>query len=240
MIRIIFIFLLGITQSLNGQNIIDKYGAITRSDTLKKNIYLCFTGHEFSDGFEHVLRELQKHKVTASFFLTGYFVENYENLVKDIQNGGHFIGAHSDKHLLYNDWSKRDSLLHSSDKIKADISHNLQKLKYLGIHPKYFMPPYEWYNQRVVEIALELNQYTVNFSPGTRSNADYTTPDMSNYRSSNDILASIYDYEELHGMNGFHLLIHPGTSPLRKDKFYLRLNELITRLKEKDYIFLKF
>lgn len=240
MIRILFIFLLVITQSLNAQNIIDKYGAITRSDTLKKSVYLCFTGHDFNDGFEHVLSVLRKNEVKASFFLTGDFIQNYGQLVKDIENDGHFIGAHSDKHLLYNDWSKRDSLLHSSDKIRADISDNLQKLKYLGIHPKYFMPPYEWYNQKVVEIALELNQYTVNFSPGTRSNADYTTPDMLNYRSSNDILDSIYDYEELHGMNGFHLLIHPGTSPLRKDKFYLRLDELITYLKEKDYIFLKF
>ncbi len=240
MIRILFIFLLVITQSLNAQNTIDKYGAITRSDTLKKSIYLCFTGHDFSDGFEYVLRELKKHNVKASFFLTGDFIQNHGQLVKDIAKDGHFIGAHSDKHLQYNDWSKRDSLLHSSDIIKADISNNLQKLIKMDIHPKYFMPPYEWYNQKVVEIALELNQYTVNFSPGTRSNADYTTPDMSNYRSSNDILASIYDYEELYGMNGFHLLIHPGTSPLRKDKFYLRLDELITKLKKKDYKFLKF
>ena len=240
MIRILFIFLFVINQSLNAQNIIDKYGAITRSDTLNKSIYLCFTGNDFNDGFEHVMHVLKKHEVAASFFLTGDFIQNNGQLVKDIAEEGHFIGAHSDKHLLYCDWSKRDSLLHPTDKIKADIFHNLQKLKDLGIRPKYFMPPYEWYNQKVVEIALELNQQTVNFSPGTRSNADFTTPDMSNYISSVDILASIYDYEKLYGMNGFHLLIHPGTSPLRKDKLYLRLDELIDKLKEKDYQFLKF
>jgi peptidoglycan/xylan/chitin deacetylase (PgdA/CDA1 family) len=240
MIKILYIFLLLFTQLLNAQSIIDKYGAITRSDTLKRNIYLCFTGHDFNDGFEHVLSVLRKNEVKASFFLTGDFVQNHGQLVKDIAKGGHFIGAHSDKHILYCDWSRRDSLLYSSDKIKADILHNLQKLKNMDIHPEYFMPPYEWYNQKVVEIAYELNQQAVNFSSGTRSNADYTTPDMSNYRSSNDILASIYDYEELYGMNGFHLLIHPGTSPLRKDKFYFCLDELITKLKEKDYKFLKF
>ena len=238
--RILFFFLFVITQSFNAQNTIDKYGAITRSDTLNKSIYLCFTGHDFNDGFEHVMRVLKKHEVAASFFLTGDFIQNNGQLVKDIAVEGHFIGAHSDKHLLYCDWSKRDSLLHPADKIKADVFHNLQKLKDLGIRPKYFMPPYEWYNQKVVEIALELNQQTVNFSPGTRSNADFTTPDMSNYISSVDILASIYDYEKLHGMNGFHLLIHPGTSPLREDKLYLRLDELIDKLKEKDYQFLKF
>jgi len=240
MIRILFIFLFVITQSLCAQKIIDKYGAITRSDTLKKNIYLCFTGHDFNDGFEHVMSVLKKHEVAASFFLTGDFIRDNEELVKSISEEEHFIGAHSDKHLLYCDWSKRDRLLQPYDKIKADILLNLQKLNEKGIYPQYFMPPYEWYNQKVVEIALELNQQTINFSNGTRSNADYTTPDMANYLSSGDILASIFDFEELHGMNGFHLLIHPGTSPLRKDKFYLRLDELIDKLKERGYQFLRF
>lgn len=87
---------------------------------------------------------------------------------------------------------------------------------------------------------MALNQVTINFSPGTRSNADYTTPDMSNYVSSSSILASIRQYENRNGLNGFHLLIHPGTSPLRVDKFYLHLNELIGELKEKGYRFWRF
>ena len=102
------------------------------------------------------------------------------------------------------------------------------------------MPPYEWYNQKVVEIASQLGQITVNFSHGTRSNADYTTPDMDNYMSSDAILESIYRYQLSNSMNGFHLLIHPGTSPKRKDKFYLQLDKLITKLKKKGYQFSKF
>jgi peptidoglycan/xylan/chitin deacetylase (PgdA/CDA1 family) len=131
-------------------------------------------------------------------------------------------------------------LLHPADEIKADILHNLQALENLDISPKYFMPPYEWYNQKVVDLAAELNQVTVNFSPGTLSNADYTTPGLTNYISSEDILKSIFEYEELNGMNGFHLLIHPGTSPLRKDKLYFHLDEIITQLKEKGYGFERF
>jgi len=99
------------------------------------------------------------------------------------------------------------------------------------------MPPYEWYNKKVVHIASQLDQITVNFSSGTRSNADYTTPDMPNYISSNDILESIYSYLSLNSMNGFHLLIHPGTSPRRKDKFYLHLDQLISKLKKEGYQF---
>lgn len=236
----LFLILFLVMQGLYAQNTIDKYGAMIRSDSLTKGLYLCFTGHDFKEGFGYVLDELKEQEVKASFFLTGYFIEQNEDLVKQIQQDGHFIGAHSDEHLLYNDWSKRDSLLHSADRIKADISNNLQKLEKFDLHPTFFMPPYEWYNQKVVEIALELNQNTVNFSPGTLSNADYTSPDMPNYRSTEIIFNSIIDYEQQHGMNGFHLLIHPGTSSLRKDKFYLRLGELIDHLKEKKYSFLRF
>lgn len=215
-------------------------GAIVRSDTLKNNIYLCFTGHDYVEGFEYVMNVLNKQKVKGSFFLTGDFVRSNKDLVKTIAKNGHFVGAHSDKHLLYCDWTKRDSLLHSENRIKEDILQNLNALKKLEIHPKYFMPPYEWYNQKVVEIASQLNQITINFSSGTYSNADYTTPDMPNYIASNNILESINNYLELNSMNGFHLLIHPGTSPKRKDKFYFQLDELITKLKKKGYQFSKF
>lgn len=241
MSRIILLLLfVTITPLLGAQGLVDKYGAIIRSDILDKSVYLYFTGHDFYEGFDHVLRVLKDHKIAASFFLTGDFIRNHSALVKNIAKRGHFVGAHSDKHLLYCDWSERDSLLHEPDKIKADILHNLHALEDLGIRPKYFMPPYEWYNKEVVAIALELNQITVNFSPGTQSNADYTTPDMAKYKSSIEILESIYEYERLNGMNGFHLLIHPGTSTLREDKLYLHLDKLVTDLMEKDYQFLKF
>ena len=178
--------------------------------------------------------------IKASFFLTGDFIRNHTDLVKSIAKKGHYIGAHSDKHLLYCDWVKRDSLLHSPARIKKDIKQNLKELKALGLNAPYFMPPYEWYNQKVVDIANKLKQQCVNFSPGTRSNADYTTPDMPNYISSDEILASIYNYEQKHNFNGFHLLIHPGTNPKRTDKLYLHLADLITYLLEKEYTFARF
>ena len=146
-INLSFLFVL-ISISLYAQSIFDKEGAIIRSDTLKKNIYLCFTGHDHIEGFEYVLSALKKQKVKGSFFFTGDFVRNNEALAQGIAKNGHFVGAHSDKHLLYCDWTKRDSLLHSENRIKEDILQNLHALKKLGIRPKYFMPPYEWHNKK--------------------------------------------------------------------------------------------
>ncbi len=236
----IVIILLLFISVLKSQNTIDNHGAIIRSKTSEKTIFLCFTGHDFYEGFDHVLRVLESQKVNASFFLTGDFIRNHNKLSIRIMDAGHYIGAHSDKHLLYCDWTKRDSLLHSTEVVKADIRNNLCALEDLGIQPQYFMPPYEWYNSQVVEIAKVLGQITINFSPGTRSNADYTTPNMSNYISSADIIESIYAYEESNSLNGFHLLIHPGTSALRKDKLYMYLDDLMTELKRRGYQFERF
>ncbi len=236
---VVSILILGFFCSAKAQNMIDKEGALVRSDTLQKNIYLCFTGHDYYEGFDHVLKVLKNRKIKASFFFTGDFVRSHRYLVKSIINQGHYVGAHSDKHLLYCDWAKRDSLLYPTSVIKEDISNNLKELKDLGANALYFMPPYEWYNKKIVQIANELHLKTINYSSGTRSNADYTTPEMSNYVSSEAILESIYEYEKLKGMNGFHLLIHPGTNPLRKDKLYLHLDELLTYLMNKDYHFKK-
>jgi peptidoglycan/xylan/chitin deacetylase (PgdA/CDA1 family) len=235
-----YCWLILLPSGLFAQSKIDQHGAIIRSDTSQKKIYLCFTGHDFDDGFSHVLAVLDSQQVSASFFLTGDFVRSHRALVQEIAAAGHFVGAHSDKHLLYCDWRKRDSLLHSPAIIRKDIQDNLLELAELNIHPDYFMPPFEWHNQAVVEIAQSLGQLTVNFSPGTYSNADYTTPDLSNYLSSTSILERIYTYETQNSMNGFHLLIHPGVNPRRVDKLYLHLTDMILYFRERGYGFARF
>lgn len=237
---VILFCLSALTGVLQAQPVTDREGALIRSDTLEKVIYLCFTGHDASEGFAHVLGVLEAHHLKGSFFLTGDFVRSHTELVKKINQLGHFVGAHSDRHLLYCDWTKRDSLLQSPEIIRKDMADNLQELERLDIHPRYFMPPYEWYNATTVRIAKELGQLTVNYTPGTRSNADYTTPEMPNYLSSEAILEAIEACEQTRTLNGFHLLIHPGTSPLRSDKLYFHLDELISDLEKKGYRFDRF
>lgn len=220
-------------------------GAWIRSDTSSKTIYLCFTAHEFMEGLPFVMQTLQEQQIAASFFLTGDFVRTHPALTKQLYADGHYVGAHSDKHLLYCDWSRRDSLLVPLPAIRKDLTNNIRALQKTGIPKKesrFFMPPYEWYNKTISEDITQMGYYLVNFTPGTSSNADYTTPDMKNYLSSDSIMSRILRYEQTHrnGLNGFHLLIHVGTDPKRTDKFYHRLPELLKTLKEKGYQFDRF
>ncbi len=112
-----------------------------------------------------------------------------------------------------------------------------------GIRKKdapYFLPPFEWYNRQVTNWTTEEGLQLVNFTPGTRSAADYTWPEMgTRYVSSETILQSILEYErkDPNGLNGFLLLLHIGTDPRREDKFYYKLDELLTHLKDKGYQF---
>ncbi len=222
-------------------------GAIIRGKTTDKKIALVFTGDEFADGGKSIHSTLQKSNTKASFFFTGNFYRNtaFSPLIKSLKEDGNYLGAHSDKHLLYNDWKKRDSLLVSKEKFTADLNANYKAMAKFGIkknHSPYFLPPYEWYNQSIANWTNEMNLQLINFTPGTRSNADYTFPEMEkSYRSSDEIYQSIIDYSKKNteGLNGFMLLLHIGTDPKRTDKFYHKLPGLINYLKKEGYKFVK-
>ncbi|MBX2926018.1 MAG: glycoside hydrolase family 9 protein [Chitinophagaceae bacterium] len=218
------------------------HGAVIRGDSTQKKIALVFTGDEFADGGFYIADVLKKENIRASFFLTGNFYRNpaFKNMIRTLKANGHYLGPHSDKHLLYCDWTRRDSLLVTQTEFVNDLRNNYKAIAAFGIREveaHYFMPPYEWYNNSIAEWTNRLNKQLINFTPGTLSNADYTTPDMKNYRSSDTIFQSILKYEQgkRSGLNGFILLLHIGTDSKRADKMYYRLPELITCLKRKGY-----
>lgn len=220
-------------------------GGIVRGDTLSKNIHLAFTGHEYNDGRDHIRKILKKYKIPAHFFFTGDFYRSSDNkrLIKDLKKDGHYIGAHSDKHLLYATWENRDSLLVEKNTFIDDLKNNYQEMAKFGISKKdapLFMPPYEWYNETISQWTNELGLTLINFTPGTRSNADYTTPDMGErYVNSETIFHNILSYEKKSetGLNGHILLLHIGTHPDRTDKFYYKLEALISELQKRGYRF---
>lgn len=224
------------------------HGGIIRMDTTKQTVYLIFSAHEYADGAEHITRVLKKTKTKASFFFTGDFYRNPANgaAIKTLVKDGHYLGAHSDKHLLYCDWDKRDSMLITREALMKDIGDNYAEMAKFGIPASkapYFLPPYEWYNKKVSQWCTEAGLQIVNMTPGTYTNADYTTPTMGvKYWSSEEIMKELQKYEIVTplGLNGAILLVHFGTHPERTDKLYLHLEELITQLQSKGYVFKRF
>jgi len=223
----------------------DNQGAIIRTNPDKKEIHLIFSADEYSDGATHILDVLAAKKIKASFFLTGKYLRNklFETTIKRMVTEKHYVGAHSDQHLLYCTWEKRDSLLVNREHFENDLRNNYKELQRFGIKTDsvtYFLPPYEWYNQAIADWTSNLGLKLINYTSGTGTPADYTTPDMKNYKSSDVLLNNLMAYEKTNNLNGSILLIHLGTHPDRKDKLYHSLNEIIDQLTQKGYSFTKF
>ena len=131
---LIILFSLLLTQSVLAQSsrkknpVKDQYGVIVRGDTSQKNIAIVFTGHEFADGAEVIIKTLKSKKVPGSFFFTGdfYLNPNFSSLIRQLKKDGHYLGAHSHHHLLYADWEKRDSTLVSENEFIKDIQDNYE------------------------------------------------------------------------------------------------------------------
>ncbi|WP_239022801.1 polysaccharide deacetylase family protein [Pontibacter mangrovi] len=191
------------------------------------------------------MQTLAMHQAKGAFFLTGRFYRNpaFKLLLEKLAQAGHYLGAHSDEHLLYCDWTKRDSLLVTKAQFEEDLRRNYRRMAEFGVskaEAPYFLPPYEWYNKRIADWTADQGLQLINFTPGTRSTADYTWPEMgTKYVSSEAVYQSVLAREQAdpNGLYGFILLVHLGTDPRRTDKFYHRLDELMTELEARGYRF---
>jgi peptidoglycan/xylan/chitin deacetylase (PgdA/CDA1 family) len=213
-------------------------GGIVRTDPSLKRISLVFTAADKADGAASIRASLKRYGIKGAFFFTGEFFEKYPGVVRDLLADGHYVGSHSYGHLLYAPWEKRDSLLVSREEFEADIRRSYEVMAPFGITPAsapLFMPPYEYYNATISSWARSMGLQLVNYTSGTYTNGDYTTPDMPHYYSSRFILDKLLSVEASEGLNGHILLIHLGTDDARTDKFYTRLPQLIRTLQRRGY-----
>ncbi len=246
---LVFLFLVTAAFSCSGgpeaglpEPVRDRFGAITGFED-NREVYLFFSAHDHFEGMGIVMDALGRHGVKASFFLTGECLRDPSNrgVIEGIVSAGHYLGPHSDAHLLYVPWDvgpERDSLLVTRKEFEEDLRKNIAALEPFGIVPgdvKWFLTPYEWYNSEIVEWTNEMGMEVVNFTPGIGTNADYTTPSMDNYRTSRQILQRLWEYEAEQGLGGKILLIHPGIGPERPDPLYYHLYDIIAIIKAKGY-----
>lgn len=217
-------------------------GAVIRGDSTIKALSLVFTAHDHADGADSIISVLDRHGIKGAFFFTGLFYDSLPEVVERLQAHGHYLGSHSDGHLLYMPWENRDSLLVTKQEFVDDMERCYARMADFGITKAaapVFVPPYEYYNDSISAWAREIGLQVVNFTPGTWSNADYTTPDMGRgYCPSSQIYERILDFEQKNGLNGHMLLMHFGTDTARTDKYYEHcLDSTIVALEARGYRF---
>jgi len=222
---------------------IKQMGTIIKSvNPTEPSVSLIFTGDEYGEGLPIIQEILAKEKVKAGFFFTGRFYTNkkFTKTIKTLEKEQHYLGAHSNDHLLYNDWTNRNKLLVSYDSFSTDLDKNFAAMENLGINTqqrKLFIPPFEWWNDSVASWCNWKGLELFSFTPGTYTNADYTWPEMgSSYKTNAILMNQLKTLASTPGkLNGNILLLHVGTDPRRKEKLYNELPAIIQLLRKNGY-----
>jgi peptidoglycan/xylan/chitin deacetylase (PgdA/CDA1 family) len=220
-------------------------GGVVRAETGERRLALIFTGGDYGEGTEHILDVLARQGISASFFVTGAYIHQapLRPLLQRMVDEGHYLGPHSDEHLLYAPWDDRSVSLVTRAQFQADLERNIADLRAFGAlrgeGPHWFIPPYEWYNEQHVAWAREMNLLLFNFTPGIGSHRDWAPEGHAVFRPSEQILEDILTFEESdpHGLSGALLLLHLGSQ--REDKMHRLLEPLIAELKGRGYDFVR-
>ena len=116
----------------------------------------------FDDGPDPVstpalLELLSKHKIYATFFVTGKEAFKHPELIKEILAEGHTVGNHSYSH---------DNLImfKSTKALTKEIASAQDILGEFGIRPLAFRPPVGITNPRLGKVLDKSDMYNVNFS----------------------------------------------------------------------------
>ncbi len=100
------------------------------------------------------MRILDENDVKATFFLCGYWIDDYADEVKKIHEAGHELGNHGDNHA--------HGAQISYEKNIQEIDNVTKKLELItGEKPTVFRPPFGEYNNTVLEAAESLGYYTI-------------------------------------------------------------------------------
>ena len=116
----------------------------------------------FDDGPDPVstpalLELLLKHKIYATFFVTGKEASEHPELIRDILAGGHTVGNHSYSHDNLIMFKSRKTLI-------KEIASAQDILRKFGITPLAFRPPVGITNPRLGKVLHKAEMYNVNFS----------------------------------------------------------------------------
>jgi polysaccharide deacetylase family sporulation protein PdaB len=126
-------------------------------DTTQKAVSISFDAAWGADKTLQILDVCDQYNVKATFFLVGFWVDKFPDMVAEIDRRGHEIGTHSQTHPQMSKLSQSQvatELQSSSNKISAIT----------GKPVLLFRPPFGDYNNQLLEVAESLGLYTIQWS----------------------------------------------------------------------------
>lgn len=155
-----------LTLNINGNSAQVYFGVAPRLvpiysvDTDEKKVAITFDSAWGADKTLKIIETLKEYNVGATFFLVGFWVEKYPEMVTAIQEANIEIGTHSNTHPDFVKLSKEQMVkeLTTSNKLISDITN---------FTPTLFRAPYGSYNNTVLNVATELNLKTIQWDVDT-------------------------------------------------------------------------
>ena len=118
-------------------------------DTEEKQVAISFDAAWGADKTQEIIDICKEYNVTATFFLVGFWVDKYPEMVKAIDEAGLEIGTHSNTHP---DMVKLDY-----DTMKKELTTSMEKITEItGKDVNVFRPPYGSYNNTLIKVCDEL------------------------------------------------------------------------------------
>ncbi len=126
-------------------------------DTDKKEIALTFNAVWGGDNVYEILDVLDKYNVKATFFVTGYWANDYKDELIEIKRRGHEIGNHSDNHT-------HATKLTYEQNVEEIVGVHKKIKETLGIDMNLYRPPFGEYNNTVMMAVNDMNYYPIQWS----------------------------------------------------------------------------
>ena len=143
-------------------------GTIYAGDKNSKKVSLMINVYWGNESLVKMLEILEKNNVKATFFVGGSWVQNNQELLKQIHSKGHEIGSHGQKH------KEHGKLDYTSNLTEIQTCHEIVK-DVLGIEMELFAPPGGSYNQNTIKAANFLNYKTIMWTRDTIDWRDHNT-----------------------------------------------------------------
>ena len=139
----------GVIDVSSAYTVTNKKLPIYSVQTDEKKLSISFDAAWGADKTQEIMNVCDSYNVKATFFLVGFWVDKYPEMVKEIYNRGFEIGIHSNTHPDMTKLTRRQ--------IKEELETNIEKIVALtGERPKLFRPPYGYYNNNLIEICESL------------------------------------------------------------------------------------
>ncbi len=123
-------------------------------DTTEKQVAISFDAAWGADKTQGILDILKEFEVNATFFLVGFWVDDYPEMVTAIDEAGCEIGTHSNTHP--------DMAKLSKETMKSELETSISKIKNItGKDVKLFRAPFGSYNNALLETADSLSLKTI-------------------------------------------------------------------------------